>query len=183
MRDRIKKGKQVHHSHYYQNKKSKSNNKVITRIVLAILVLVLSFFLVYSIDLIIYRGKIYPNVIVIQQDIGKLNTDQAYQIIKPVAEKILSTPIIINYDDTELISIIPQEHLGASIDVIWLVNEAYTIARRGSLFNRISERISLIKNDYQLSNFLKFNENKFNSFYKQLQSKVEQPPCAASITS
>jgi len=183
LRDRIKKGKQVHHSHYYQNKKSKSNNKVITRIVLAILVLVLSFFFVYSIDLIIYRGKIYPNVIAIQQDIGKLNTDQAYQIIKPVAEKILSTPIIINYDDMELISIIPQEHLGASIDVIWLVNEAYTIARRGSLFNRISERISLIKNDYQLSNFLKFNENKFNSFYKQLQSKVEQPPCAASITS
>jgi vancomycin resistance protein VanW len=173
----------VHHSHYYQNKKSKSNNKLIPRVFLTILVLVLSFFLVYSIDLLIYRGKIYPNVVAIQQEIGKLNKNQAYQIIKPVAEKILSNPIIINYDDTELLSIIPREHLGASIDVTWLVNEAYAIARQGTFVHRISERIFLIKNDYQLSNFLKFNENKFDSFYKQLQSKVEQSPCAASLTS
>ncbi len=135
----------MHNSHYYQNKKSKSNNKLIPRVSLIILVLVLSFFLIYSIDLLIYRGKIYPNVVAIQQEIGKLSKNQAYQIIKPVAEKILLNPIIINYDDTELLSIIPQEHLGASIDVIWLVNQAYAIARQGTFFNRISERIFLIK--------------------------------------
>lgn len=151
-------------------------------IVLSIIVFTLSLFLIYSVDLFIYREKIYPNVMVMGQEIGKMNKIQAKQILTPVTEKMLSNPIIIQHNGLEE-KVVPQESLGASINIEQLINQAFSVARSGTLWHRLKERVSLIRQGYQMTGYLVFNKNSFEVFFSQLQSKIEQPPAEAVLKS
>ena len=173
----------MYQHNYYRNKKTALiKRKGLRILLLSVIVPILALFLIYSVDLLIHRGNIYPHVTVMSQVIGKMNKVQAKQVLTPVAEKMLSNSIIIQYNSVEK-NIIPQEILGASIDVEELVNEAYSIARRGTLGHRLKERISLIRQDYQIAGYLNFNEEYFDAFFSQLQSQIEQPAGIAALDS
>ncbi len=172
----------MYQHNYYRDKKSKSGNKTARKIVLSIFILIFTIFLIYSVDLIIHREKIYPNVIALHQEIGKMNKAKASQILTPIAKNILSNPIIIEHNGLEN-NVVPQEDLGASIDIDKLVNEAYSIARRGTLWHRLKERVSLIKQNYQISSYLDFDKDNFESFFAQLQYQIEQPKGDAVLKS
>jgi len=172
----------VYQHNYYRNKKTALINRKGRRILLSVIALILALFFIYSVDLFIHRGKIYPHVTVMSQEIGKMNKVQAKQVLTPVAEKMLSNSIIIQHNGLEK-NMIPQEILGASIDIEELVNEAYSIARRGALWHRLKERISLIRQDYQIAGYLNFNEEYFEEFFSQLQSQIEQPAGNAALDS
>jgi vancomycin resistance protein YoaR len=172
----------VYQRNYSRNKKSRPGNRLSRKIIISIFALIFTLFIIYSLDLLMHWGKIYPNVVAIDQKIGKMNKIQANQILTPLVEKLISRPIIVEHNGSE-ISLIPKEKLGASINVEQLVNEAYSIARRGTLGHRLKERISLIRQDYQVSDLLKFDKNSLDSFFVQLQSQVEQPPRDAVLDS
>ncbi len=55
-----------------------------------------------------------------------------------------------------------------------MINEAYSIGRRGSLFFRIKERLSLAKNNYYINPVIKFEENDVKSFFNGLKLNVEK---------
>lgn len=159
---------------YYRKKRTKFNkNGIYKKIVLSILVPVIIFFVIYSIDLIVYRGRIYPNIVGLHQDIGSLNIKKANESLIPVTEKILSNPIDIKYRSFE-ISIIPKKQLGASIDIKRLLDEAYSIARRGPFFQRIKDRISLIRKDYIVSDYLNLDDELSDNLFAKIQSEIEQ---------
>lgn len=133
-------------------------------------------------DLFFHRGKIYSNVIAISQEIGKMNRIQANQALSPVVERMVSKPLVISHNGLEM-SLIPKEDLGASVNIEQLINEAYSVTRRGTLWNRLKERMVLLRQNYYLSGFLVLNKDKFDMFYTQLQSKIEQNPRDAELKS
>ena len=173
----------MYNRHYYHSKKSKNSSKILAKTFLILIAFIVFFLLLYSIDsLLIYRGKVYPNISALNQSIGGLKQAQVYQTLQPVLDEILASPILLDYEGWQS-SVIPDAGLGASITLEKLFNEAYSIGRRGSLLTRIRERISLIRNVHQLKPAIKFNENKFESFYHDLQIAVERPSRDASFTS
>lgn len=161
------------HSYYRRNKTKFNNKGTLKKIVLSILIPIIIFSVIYSIDLIVYRGRIYPNVIGLHQDIGNLNIKKANEVLTSVTEKILSNPIDVKYKSFE-ISIIPRKQLGASINIKRLLDEAYSVARKGSFFQRIIERISLIRKDYIVSDYLNLDDELSDNFFAKIQSEIGQ---------
>ncbi len=173
----------MYQRNYYRNEKSKSKkNRIYKKIVLSILVLIFIFFITYSIDLLIHRGKIYPNVIALHKNIGKLNKSEANKILIPIVRDMISNPVVIKYNSFEN-RFIPEEDLAASVDIEKLIDEAYTIARRGTLWQRLKERVLLIRQNYPLPSYLDFDEKHFETILAQLQSKIEQPRRDAELKS
>jgi len=172
----------LYNRHYYHNKKARPTKWLNSRLFLILFAPILFFFLIYSIDLLIYRGKIYPSVITMGQEIGGLRKNEAYQILQPVIKNTLNNPILINHEEGKL-SIVPQDDIGAVIDIDKLTNEAYSIGRRGTFFFRIKERILLIRKNYHLSPLIRVEENEFKSLYNHLQAKLERPSRDASLAS
>ena len=164
----------------YSKQKVSQGSKIISKIFIIFTALILLFLLLFAIDSLMNRGKIYPNVIALQHRIGGLTRNEAYQRLQPVVLEILSHPLIINYERRK-ISIVPQDTLGATIDLEGLINNAYSIGRRGSLLFKARERIYLTRNNYKLPNFLKLETNSFRSFYQQLQEEIERSPRNASL--
>ena len=168
---------------YYRNKKSRYNGRITGRIFLIFVALILFFFLFYSIDsLIIYRGKIYPNVIIMNQEIGGLKKDEAYQTIQPIILETLREPILINHNGWRL-NIIPEDNLGATVNLEQLINDAYSIGRRGSLLSRIKERIYLIGSSCRFTPPIEFKSDNFQLFFDDLQMEIEKPSQNASFSS
>ena len=91
-----------------------------------------------------------------------------------VAEEIASHPLVIKHNNQE-IKISPKENLGLSFHVEQIVENAYSVARRGAPWQRVIERISLIRKEYRVSDSFLLDENSFNLFFAQLQSLIEQP--------
>ncbi len=173
----------MYQRNYYRNEKSKSKkNGIYKKIILSILVLIFTFFIIYSIDLLIHRGKIYPNVVALHKNIGKLNKSEANNILIPIVQDMISNPVVIKYNSTEN-RFIPEKDLAASVDIEKVVDEAYTIARRGTLWQRLKERVLLIRQNYPLPSHLDFDEEHFETIFAQLQSKVEQPRRDAELKS
>jgi vancomycin resistance protein VanW len=173
----------LYNHHYYHSKKSKNSSKILGKTFLILIALIVFFLLIYSIDsLILYRGKIYPNLFALNQSIGGLKKEQAYQTLQPVLDEIITSPVLVDYEGWRL-KVRPDESLGLSIDLEKLFNEAYSIGRRGTFLSRIKERTSLIRNAYQIRPPIKLNENIFESFYHELQMAVEKPSRDASFAS
>ncbi len=172
----------MYQRNYYQNKQSASGRRVPKKILLSLFAIFLVFILFYSVDMFIYRGKIYPNILAMSQDIGRKNPEQARQQLQPVAERMISRSIVIKHENQE-INVIPSKDLGASIDVEALVQKAYSIARNGNLWNRLRDRSNLFRKEYQLSDFLFFNKTSFEDFNSNLQSQFEQVPENAVLDS
>ena len=173
----------MYNHHYYHSKKSKNSSKILGKAFLILIALIVFFLLIYSIDsLILYRGKIYPNLFALNQSIGGLKKEQAYQTLQPVLDEIITSPVLVDYEGWQL-NVRPDENLGLSIDLERLFNEAYSIGRRGTFLSRIKERTSLIRNAYQIRPPIKLNENIFESFYHELQMAVEKPSRDASFAS
>lgn len=176
-------GKQLYNRSYYRNKKSRYNGRITGRIFLIFVALILFFLLFYSIDsLIIYRGRIYPNVIIMNQEIGGLKKDKAYQTIQPIILETLREPILISYNGWRL-NIIPEDNLGATVDLEKLINDAYSIGRRGSLLSRIKERIYLIGSSCRVTPPIEFKSDNFQLFFDDLQMEIEKPSQNASFSS
>ena len=166
--------------HKYSKQKVNQGSKIIRKIFIIFTALILLFLLLFAIDSLMNRGKIYPNVIALQHEIGRLTPAEAYHKLQPVVLEILNSPVIINYERRK-ISIIPQNILGAEIDLEGLISSAYSIGRRGSLLFRARERVYLTRNNYELPNFLKLENNSFGIFYHQMQKEIERPPRNASL--
>ena len=174
----------VYQRNYYGNRKSGKRVKIIRKIILPVLALIFVLSFVYVIDVLVHREEIYPNVAALEQKIGNMKQNQARQSVIPVAEKLVSRPVLIKHNGLE-ITLNPKEKLGASIDIEGIIDEAYSTARQGALWHRIKERISLIRKskDIQLSEFLTFNQDSFEHFFSQLRSQVEQPDRDALVNS
>ncbi|MBN2396183.1 MAG: VanW family protein, partial [Candidatus Atribacteria bacterium] len=174
--------------YYHPNKRNNhyaSKNKNYHKILFYILITVLILNVVFFIDFIIYHHKIYPNIVVLNQEIGYKTKDHAYQILYPVVQQAIAQRLIIKHQDLE-ISLIPKDDLGISIDVQKIFDHAYSVGRTGTFFARLKERISLLGNTQELNDLngcLIFDQNRFQEFYTQLQPQIEVIASDASVNS
>jgi len=164
------------HNYYKRNKSNFKRNRILRKIFLSLFAMILTFFAIYAIDLLIYNKKIYPNIAALQQDIGGLKIAEAETVLAPIAQKILSNPVIIKNNNFKK-TIIPKEDLGASIDLEGLLEEAYSIGRQGSIIQRVRERLPLLRQTKRIpdKNYLLFNQEVFTDFVRKLQATIEQP--------
>jgi len=124
--------------------------------------------------MLVHKGKNYSNVYAFEQDIGKLNKEQSEKVLSPIAQKLLNTPIRIKFDNYTK-TIIPKDDLGATIDLAGLTNKAYAIGRQGNLWQRISDRLSLLRKSHRVNSYLDFNDSDYNALINLLKSEIEQP--------
>jgi len=166
----------VYQRNYYRSKKSGKGKKTIKKLIQSMIILILALILIYSVDLLIHRGEIYPNIAVSNYEIGRMNKIQAKEKLQTIIEEIILNPIIIDYKNTE-IKVIPKEKLGTNVEIDRLIDEAYLITRQGTFINRLKERIYLIRGskNFNFSNFITFKKDVFESFFAQIQSQIEQP--------
>ena len=170
----------MYNRYSYHNRKAKECGKIARKIGVGLITIFLFFLLIYSVDSLIYLGKIYPNVFALHREIGGLKRDEIYHTLQPVIEEMLSSPVQIRYGRLQW-NIVPRDILGATLDVEELTNDSYAICRRGSLLRRIRERIFLLRNSYQIPTNLNLGKKALNTFYIQLQEKIERPPRDASL--
>ncbi len=164
------------HNYYKRNKSNYKKNRIFRKIFLSLFAIIFAFFAIYAIDLLIYDKKIYPNIMALQQDIGGLEIAAAETVLTPIIQKVLSNHVIIENNSFSK-SIIPKEDLGASVDLEGMLVEAYSIGRRGSIVQRVRERLSLLRKTRIMpdKNYLSFNQGVFTDFVVKLQAEIEQP--------
>ncbi|MFA5563784.1 MAG: peptidoglycan binding domain-containing protein, partial [Candidatus Caldatribacteriota bacterium] len=171
----------MYSQNYYRRRQTKNNKAGIYKnIFTAFLLLVLIFFLIFSVDYLIHRGKNYSNVFALEHNIGKLNKTQTENALSPIVEELLHRSIQIKHDDYA-ITIVPREDLGASIDLDKLIDKAYAICRQGSVWQRIADRISLIRRAKIVTPYFDFNNSDYDDLINILKTEIEQPTRDAEL--
>jgi len=171
----------LYSQNYYRRRQTKNNKAGIYKnIFTAFLLLVLIFFLIFSVDYLIHRGKNYSNVFALEHNIGKLNKTQTENALSPIVEELLHRSIQIKHDDYA-ITIVPREDLGASIDLDKLIDKAYAICRQGSVWQRIADRISLIRRAKIVTPYFDFNNSDYDDLINILKTEIEQPTRDAEL--
>lgn len=157
----------------YHSKKKKNNK--IKKIFLFLLTIFVVVVLVGTVDLYKNRNKIYSGVSALGIQLGGLKREEAQNILKPIALKIIDSPRILEFEDKR-IKIIPHSDLNASIDLSRVVEESYSVARTGNIFRRVKERIVMRKRGYDVPLPVEFNQKKLENLQNKISFLINRMP-------
>jgi len=148
---------------------SKKNNKgKIRKILLYLIIIVVA--VSYR-----NRGKILPGVSAFGVELEGLTREEAREILRPIAAKIIDSPRILVFEDKEF-KFIPHKELDAFIDLNRVVEDTYAIARTGNIFKRIKDRIVVWRKGYEVPFRAEFNLQKFEDFQNRIISRINRSP-------
>jgi len=136
--------------------------------------------LVDAVDIYRNRGKILPGVSAFGVELGGLKREEAREILRPIAAKIIDSPRILVFEDKEY-KFIPHKELDAFIDLNRVVEDTYAIARTGNIFKRIKDRIVVWRKGYEVPFQAEFNLQKFEDFQNRIISRINRSPGDAYI--
>jgi len=160
---------------------SKKNNKgKIRKILLYLIIIVVAVSLVDAVDIYRNRGKILPGVSAFGVELEGLKREEARQILRPIAAKIIDSPRILVFEDKEF-KFIPHKELDAFIDLNRVVEDTYAIARTGNIFKRIKDRIVVWRKGYEVPFQAEFNLQKFEDFQNRIISRINCSPGDAYV--
>ena len=155
---------------------SKKNNKgKIRKILLYLIIIVVAVSLVDAVDIYRNRGKILPGVSAFGVELEGLTKEEAREILRPIAAKIIDSPRILVFEDKEF-KFIPHKELDAFIDLNRVVENTYAIARTGNIFKRIKDRIVVWRKGYEVPFRAEFNLQKFEDFQNRISSRINRSP-------
>ncbi len=162
----------------YYPKKKKNNKK--RKILLSLIIIIAAVSLIDAVDLYKNRNKILPGISAFGVELEGLKNEGVREILQPIASKMIDSPRILLFEDQE-IKITPHTELGAFIDLNRVVEEAYSTARTGNIFNRIKNRIIIWRKGYEIPFQAEFNPQKFEDFQNKISSLINRIPCDAYI--
>ena len=157
---------------YYSKK---NNNGKIRKILLYLIIIVVAVSLVDAVDIYRNRGKILPGVSAFGVELEGLTKEEAREILRPIAAKIIDSPRILVFEDKEF-KFIPHKELDAFIDLNRVVENTYAIARTGNIFKRIKDRIVVWRKGYEVPFRAEFNLQKFEDFQNRISSRINRSP-------
>lgn len=162
---------------YYSKKKNRGKIRKIL-IYLIIIIVVLS--LVDAVDIYINRSKMLPGVSAFGVELEGLKKEETRDILQPIASKMIDSPRILVFEDKEF-KFIPHKELDAFIDLNRVAEETYAIARTGSVFKRIKDRIVVWRQGYEVPFQAEFNPQKFEDFQNKISSLINRMPRDAYV--
>lgn len=109
-----------------------------------------------------------------------LTKEEAREILRPIAAKIIDSPRILVFEDKEF-KFIPHKELDAFIDLNRVVEDTYAIARTGNIFKRIKDRIVVWRKGYEVPFRAEFNLQKFEDFQNRIISRINRSPGDAYV--
>ena len=164
----------------YYSKKKKNSKVKIKKILLFLITIIVVVSLVHAVDLFKNRNKIFPGVSAFNVELGGFKKEEAQDIFQPIASKIVDSPRILVFEDKEL-KFLPHKELDAFIDLNRAVEETYSIARTGNIFNRIKDRIVVWRKGFEAPFRVEYNAQKFDDFQNEISSLINRSPGDAYI--
>jgi len=162
---------------YYSKKKK---NGKIRKILLSLIIIIVAVSLVDTVDIYKNRNKILPGVSTFGVELEGLRKEEAREILQPIVSKMIDSPRILVFEDKEF-KFIPHKELSAFIDLNWVVEETYSIARTGNIFRRLKDRIVVWRKGYEVSFQAEFNPQKFEDFQNKISSLINRMPRDAYV--
>ena len=162
----------------YHSKKKK--NGKIRKFLLYLIIIIVVLSLVDAVDLYKNRNKILPGVSAFGVELEGLKKEKIREILQPIASKMIDSPRILVFEDKEF-KFIPHKELNAFIDLNWVVEETYAIARTGNVFKRIKDRIVVWRKGYEVPFQAEFNPQKFEDFQNRISSLINRIPRDAYV--
>lgn len=136
--------------------------------------------LVDAVDIYINRSKMLPGVSAFGVELEGLKKEETRDILQPIASKMIDSPRILVFEDKEF-KFIPHKELDAFIDLNRVAEETYAIARTGSVFKRIKDRIVVWRQGYEVPFQAEFNPQKFEDFQNKISSLINRMPRDAYV--
>lgn len=136
--------------------------------------------LVDAVDIYINRNKMLPGVSAFGVELEGLKKEETRDILQPIASKMIDSPRILVFEDKEF-KFIPHKELDAFIDLNRVAEETYAIARTGSVFKRIKDRIVVWRQGYKVPFQAEFNQQKFEDFQNRISSLINRMPRDAYV--
>ena len=162
---------------YYSKKKK---NGKIRKILLSLIIIIVAVSLVDTVDIYKNRNKILPGVSTFGVELEGLRKEEAREILQPIVSKMIDSPRILVFEDKEF-KFIPHKELSAFIDLNWVVEETYSIARTGNIFRRLKDRIVVWRKGCEVSFQAEFNPQKFEDFQNKISSLINRMPRDAYV--
>ncbi len=136
--------------------------------------------LVDAVDIYINRNKMLPGVSAFGVELEGLKKEETRDILQPIASKMIDSPRILVFEDKEF-KFIPHKELDVFIDLNRVAEETYAIARTGSVFTRIRDRIVVWRQGYEVPFQAEFNQQKFEDFQNRISSLINRMPRDAYV--
>lgn len=162
---------------YYSKKKNRGK---IRKILLYLIIIVVVLSLVDAVDIYINRNKMLPGVSAFGVELEGLKKEETRDILQPIASKMIDSPRMLVFEDKEF-KFIPHKELDAFIDLNRVAEETYAIARTGSVFKRIKDRIVVWRQGYEVPFQAEFNQQKFEDFQNKISSLINRMPRDAYV--
>lgn len=162
---------------YYSKKKNRGK---IRKILLYLIIIIVVLSLVDAVDIYINRNKMLPGVSAFGVELEGLKKEETRDILQPIASKMIDSPRILVFEDKEF-KFIPHKELDAFIDLNRVAEETYAIARTGSVFKRIKDRIVVWRQGYEVPFQAEFNQQKFEDFQNRISSLINRMPRDAYV--
>lgn len=162
---------------YYSKKKNRGK---IRKILLYLIIMIVVLSLVDAVDIYINRSKMLPGVSAFGVELEGLKKEETRDILQPIASKMIDSPRILVFEDKEF-KFIPHKELDAFIDLNRVAEETYAIARTGSVFKRIKDRIVVWRQGYEVPFQAEFNPQKFEDFQNKISSLINRMPRDAYV--
>lgn len=162
---------------YYSKKKNRGK---IRKILLYLIIIIVVLSLVDAVDIYINRNKMLPGVSAFGVELEGLKKEETRDILQPIASKMIDSPRILVFEDKEF-KFIPHKELDAFIDLNRVAEETYAIARTGSVFKRIKDRIVVWRQGYEVPFQAEFNQQKFEDFQNRISLLINRMPRDAYV--
>ena len=116
---------------------------------------------------ILYSKTIYPNVIVLNTDVGGYTKEKLSSLLETELSTVFSN-MELTFSDPYFEKTVRVSDIGIEIDVDAMVNKAYGVGREGNLFNRIASIMKLKKNPVTIDIIPSGDSEKFEAFIEDI---------------
>lgn len=149
----------------------------ITALALAILVVV--FIISFSFYSLSYANKVFPKVKIGQIDFSGLTKEEVTERLKPAIEEIKDQELVFSYQEKNW-QISPND-LSISYDLNSTTEAVYSIGRRGSWWQKFTERLGVLFKDKKLLAVFSYNKSKTDQLIDKITAELDISSQDASL--
>ena len=117
------------------------------------------------------QGTITPGVSILNTSVGELTQEQALVRVAKVSQKSLEEPVILTYKEKEY-QISPQD-INATVESKAIIEEALSLGRQGSFWNKIKERRWISKKGINLTPKVQYDHKKLSEILEGIAEKTD----------
>ena len=121
-------------------------------------------------------NRIYPNVLVDGQDVGRKTKKEAIKLVAKKYDKLNRINFVIRYDD-EVVATMSAKKIDLTQDVNEIVDRAYLVARIPHFLSKTQQRIYTIfrLKNYKFSTSVKYDQAEIDEFMDLSEEKYNKP--------